>query len=61
MKKKTGCTVHHVNEKLDNGKNIIQKYFFINKSDNIKILKEKTQKLEHRAFSEAIIKIYRYN
>ncbi len=58
---KTGCTVHYVNEKLDNGKNIIQKSFFINKNDNIKILKQKTQKLEYRAFSEAIIKIYRYN
>jgi len=59
--KKTGCTVHYVNEKLDNGKNIIQKSFFIKKNDTIKILKEKTQKLEHKAFSEAIIKIYRYN
>ena len=59
--KKTGCTVHYVNEKLDNGKNIIQKSFFINKNDSIKILKEKTQRLEYKAFSEAIIKIYRYN
>ena len=59
--KKTGCTVHFVNEKLDSGKIIIQKSFYINKDDNIKILKEKTQKLEHKAFSEAIIKIFRYN
>ena len=59
--KNTGCTVHYVNEKLDNGKNIIQKSFFINKNDSIKILKEKTQRLEYKAFSEAIIKIYRYN
>ena len=59
--KKTGCTVHYVNEKLDNGKNIIKKTFFIGKNDDIKTLKEKTQKLEHKAFSEAIIKIYRYN
>jgi len=59
--KKTGCTVHFVNEKLDNGKTIIQKSFFINKNDGVKILKEKTQKLEHKAFSEAIIKMYRYN
>ena len=59
--KKTGCTVHFVNDKLDSGKSIIQKSFFINKSDNAKILQEKTQKLEHKAFSEAIIKIYRYN
>ncbi len=58
---KTGCTVHFVNDKLDSGKSIIQKSFFIKKSDNIKILQEKTQKLEHKAFSEAIIKLYRYN
>jgi phosphoribosylglycinamide formyltransferase 1 len=59
--KKTGCSVHFVNEKLDSGKIIVQKSFFINNSDGIKILKEKTQKLEHKAFSEAIIRIYRYN
>tara|TARA_Y100000741_G_C18197177_1_gene536055 strand:- start:327 stop:890 length:564 start_codon:yes stop_codon:yes gene_type:complete len=59
--KKTGCTIHYVNEKLDNGKNIIQKSFFISKEDNVKVLKKKTQSLEHKAFSEAIIKIYRYN
>ena len=41
--KKTGCTVHFVNEKLDGGKNIIQKSFFINKNDDVKTLKEKTQ------------------
>ncbi len=58
--KKTGCTVHYVNEKLDAGTKIIQKSFFISKKDNEKILKTKTQKLEYRAFSEAIIKIFRY-
>ena len=61
MKKKTGCTVHFVNEKLDNGKAILQKSFFINKGDAANILKKKTQKLEHKAFAEAIIKIFRYN
>ena len=59
--KKTGCTVHFVNEKLDSGAKIIQKSFFIDKNDNEEMLKNKTQKLEHRAFSEAIIKIFRYN
>ena len=58
--KKTGCTVHFVNEKLDSGKLIVQKIFFIDKYDKINILKKKTQKLEHKAFSEAIIKMYRY-
>ena len=59
--KKTGCTVHYVNEKLDGGHKIVQKSFFIYKDDNEKILKNKTQKLEYIAFSEAIIKIFRYN
>ncbi len=59
--KKTGCSVHHVDEKLDNGKIIIKKIFFIKKNDDIVSLKKKTQKLEHVAFSEAIIKLYRYN
>ena len=53
--------MHFVNEKLDGGIKIIQKSFFINKNDNEEIIKKKTQKLEHRAFSEAIIKIFRYN
>ena len=59
--KKTGCTVHFVNEKLDNGKIITQKSFFIKKDDGINDLKNKTQKLEYKAYSEAIRKINRYN
>ena len=54
---KAGCTVHYVNEKLDAGNTIVQKTF-IKKNDNEQILK-KTQKLEYRAFPEAIIKIFR--
>ena len=30
----TGCTVHFVNEKLDSGKIIVRKRFFIKKKDN---------------------------
>ena len=59
--KKAGCTVHYVNEKLDSGKIIVQKFFFINNKDHKENLKQKTQKLEHKAFPEAIIKIYMYN
>ena len=58
---KAGCTVHYVNEKLDSGNRIVQKFFFINNDDNENILKEKTQKLEYIAFPEAIIKIFRNN
>ena len=56
---KTGCTVHFVDKKLDNGDIVTQKKFFINSNDNVEDLKRKTQKLEYRAFPEAIIKIFR--
>ena len=55
--KKTGCTVHFVSEKLDAGKIILKKFFYIDKKDNIASLKKKTQNLEYNAFSEAVIKI----
>tara|TARA_B100000963_G_scaffold360123_1_gene389827 strand:+ start:56 stop:619 length:564 start_codon:yes stop_codon:yes gene_type:complete len=58
---KTGCTVHFVNEKLDGGLKILQKSFFIDKDYNEEKLKAETQKLEYKAFSEAIIKIFRYS
>ena len=58
---KTGCTVHYVDEKLDNGLIINQKSFYINSDDNEVSLKLKTQKLEHQTFPEAIIKIFRNN
>ena len=57
--KKTGCTIHHVNAKLDGGNIIVQKSFFIKENDNEATLKLKTQKLEYKAFPEAIIKIFR--
>ena len=56
---KTGCTVHYVDEKLDNGLIINQKSLSINSDDNEVSLKLKTQKLEYQTFPEAIIKIFR--
>ena len=56
--KKAGCTVHFVNENLDSGKIILQKSFLIDKNENIQTLKKKTQKMEYKAFSEAITKLY---
>tara|TARA_Y100000591_G_C21633930_1_gene594322 strand:- start:180 stop:737 length:558 start_codon:yes stop_codon:yes gene_type:complete len=55
--RKTGCTVHFVNEKLDSGKIILKKFFYVNKKDNVASLKRKTQILEYNAFSEAIIRV----
>ena len=59
--KKAGCTVHFVDEKLDNGIKIVQKSFFINNNDDEVNLKTQTQKLEKRAFPQAIIQIFRNN
>ena len=57
--KKTGCSVHFVNDKLDNGRIIVKKNFFLNSKDNEESLKKKTQVLEYKAYPEAIIKIFR--
>ena len=56
---KTGCTVHFVNDKLDDGKIIVQKSFFINQNYSENYLKDRTQKLEYVAYPEAIISLYR--
>lgn len=56
--KKAGCTVHFVNEKLDSGKIILKKSFEITGDENVEILKKKTQKMEYKAFTEAITKLY---
>ena len=58
---KAGCTVHYVNEKLDNGKIIIKKIFYISSEDDERLLKQKTQRLEYKAFPEAIVNIFRNN
>ena len=57
--KKTGCTVHYVDSKLDNGRIITKKSFYLNKFDNEESLKLKTQQLEYKAYPEAIIKIFK--
>ena len=56
LKKKNWVHSAFCNEKLDAGKIILKKIFYIIK-DNIASLKKKTQNLEYNAFSEAVIKI----
>ena len=53
--------MHFVTKKLDSGKIITQKSFFVNPNDDEITLKNKTQKLEYLAFPQAIIKIFQYN
>ena len=59
--KTAGCTVHYVNEKLDEGQIIAKKSFDISQYDNEKSLKLKTQKLEYQLYPAAVIKMFRYN
>ena len=54
----SGCTVHFVDEKLDNGKIIVKKRVFIKKSFNQETLKKNIQIEEYKAYSQAIRKIY---
>ena len=56
----TGCTVHYVDTKLDSGQKILQKKIFVNSSENEKSLKARVQQIEYKAYSEAIIKLFRW-
>ena len=53
---KTGCTVHFVDEKLDNGKNIVQKSFFINQNDDENSIKLKHKNLNILPFQRRLLK-----
>ncbi len=54
----TGCTVHYVDEKLDNGRIILKKRVEIKSKEIETILKKRVQAEEHKAYSMAIRKIY---
>ena len=54
----TGCTVHHIDEKLDNGKIIVKRRVQIKKDETPEDLKKKVQMEEYKAYSIAIRRIY---
>ena len=54
----SGCTVHHVDSKLDSGKIILQKKVKIDKNDNQFTLKAKILKQEHILYPKAIMKLF---
>ena len=54
----TGCTIHYVDEKLDNGRIILKKRVKIEPKEIESMLKRKVQVEEHKAYSMAIRKIY---
>jgi len=56
--KYTGCTVHYVDEKLDNGRIIIKKRIKIYNNEVEAILRRRVQVEEHKAYSMAIRRIY---
>ena len=53
----SGATVHLITPKLDSGKIILQKKVRILKSDNVKTLKKKILKIEHKIYPKAILKL----
>jgi phosphoribosylglycinamide formyltransferase-1 len=50
----TGCTIHFVTDEVDRGPILIQKKCNIEPDETLKTLKTKVQKLEGKAFVEAI-------
>tara|TARA_B100000963_G_C22613837_1_gene666269 strand:+ start:1540 stop:2112 length:573 start_codon:yes stop_codon:yes gene_type:complete len=58
--KYSGCTVHFVENKLDSGEIIVQKKIKILKKDNPETLAKKILKLEHKAYVEALEKLFNF-
>lgn len=52
--KKTGVTVHFVDEKLDNGPIIMQEELKIENGDTLETLEEKIHKIEHKLYPKVI-------
>ena len=52
--KRTGVTVHFVDEKLDHGPIILQEAVKIEKTDTLDTLEEKIHKIEHRLYPKVI-------
>ena len=55
----SGCTVHFVTPKMDNGKIIFKKRVLIDKNETENSLKNKILKQEHKLYSRSIISILR--
>ncbi|MBL7157753.1 MAG: phosphoribosylglycinamide formyltransferase [Candidatus Omnitrophica bacterium] len=52
--KKTGVTVHFVDEELDHGSIILQESVDVDENDTLDTLEEKIHKVEHKLYPEAI-------
>ena len=52
--KYTGCTLHHVTEKVDAGRIVLQRQLIVNKDDNAEILKQRVQELEKQVIVDFV-------
>jgi len=55
--KKSGCTIHYVNENYDEGEYILQKSLNITENETVQSLEEKIKSLEAKVIVEALQKI----
>jgi phosphoribosylglycinamide formyltransferase-1 len=55
--KRTGISIHYVNEKFDEGANIFQKEISVKENDTPQTLSKRVLKIEHEYFSKTIEKI----
>ena len=53
----TGCTVHFVNEKVDDGKIILQKKVKILQNDDVQTLSNRILQKEHNIYPKALNQI----
>ena len=52
--KVTGCTVHFVDEHLDNGPIILQRWVAVERGDSVESLSERILEIEHELYVEAV-------
>jgi folate-dependent phosphoribosylglycinamide formyltransferase PurN len=50
----TGCTIHQVTDKVDNGPIVLQKHCPVLPGDTAEMLKDRVQTLEQAAFVEVL-------
>ena len=56
---KSGCSVHYINSKIDDGRVIMQTSVAIEKTDNADTLSKKVLQAEHELYPASIIKLLR--
>jgi phosphoribosylglycinamide formyltransferase-1 len=57
----SGCTVHFVDETLDGGPIIAQRFVPVNRDDTVESLSARILKEEHELYAEAVAMVLRSN